>query len=339
MNERAAVCNNPSCPVATSGICALGNDPVDSCQHYDAGSLDLGDDGDDDLDPPEVMTKLTSIRSSEVMREEDLVAFRQAHRTVTVALVGDIKAGKTTLLSAIYSALCKGDYPGHSFKGSRTLTGFARRHHLSLVESGNLTPATDRTSGNEGVGFYHLNVLDGEEKSGHLIISDRSGEAFRSARLDTSLIGDLRELRLADRVCFLLDGDKVTGLQTRAGYKREFKQLIWALIENDGVRSDVPLEVLTTKIDKLDGKDAARREADLSEFESSLVEEFRKAGWSLTVHRVCALPSANYQLGTIGIDKLLGRWLTPDADVDTTPLHPERPPRAFNRLLEFWQGT
>lgn len=335
MTDQAAVCARADCPVATTGQCALQHDPVDSCPDYDPEGLDFGDEEEEDSSES-IPSNIKLLRSSEVLREEHLVDFRQAHRSTTVALVGDIGAGKTTLLSAIYEAMCRGTFPEHRFRSSLTLTGFARRHHLSLVESGNVVPGTERTSGYEGASFYHLNVVDTEDRPSHLIMADRSGEAFRAARVNTVLISDIRELRIADRVCFLLDADRVTSLETRAGYRREFRQLIWALIDNEAIREGVPLEVLTTKIDKLNGQNPGELESDLAEFEASLGEELSKAGLVVTVHRICSLPSSNYEMGPVGIDGLLGRWLSAPNVVSTAPKQPEHAVRAIDRLLEFW---
>lgn len=340
MAENALICRNASCEVKRTGICALGNDPVDSCPEYDPeqAELDTGEEESSQIvgdDEPQV-----AIRSSEALTEGELESFRMANRSIVVSLVGDVKAGKTTLVTALYAQFCKGSFAGYSFESSRTLAGFARRHHLSLLKSGSEKPITPRTSIANGVGFYHLNLQADSVRSVHLIVADRSGEAFQAARIDTSLVEGLRELRLADRACFLLDADKLTDPGTRANYRREFKQTIWALLQNNAFSSKVVLEVLATKIDKLSrpGSEAKVAREELREFEDGLIKEFGAEGYHISAFEICALPSANYKIGLVGVEELLARWLNPPSRTDICPLRPDRSARAIDRLVEFWDG-
>jgi hypothetical protein len=335
----ASVCRNPACDVGLSGVCALDNDPIESCPEYGADEPALDEDAESEAAPTSEQQKFVDIRQSEVLDEPALWQLRQRSRTITVGLIGDVKAGKTTLIATLYAQFCKGPYGGHRFKASRTLTGFARRHHLALTTSGRQMPATPRTSMGDGVSYFHLSVVNEHDAISDLIISDRSGEAFRAARINTDLIGNLTELKLCDRICFLLDADKLTTLETRASYRREFKQLIWALLQNNAFAPGAILEVLTTKIDKLAKReDRAGGLQELQTFESSLIEELKRGGFEASIYRICALPRANYETGIVGIEDLLTRWLDIAPSVDVRPVIPDNPARAMDRLLEFWDG-
>ncbi|MBZ6077576.1 TRAFAC clade GTPase domain-containing protein [Microvirga puerhi] len=339
MADERTLCRNAECGVVRTGVCVLGNDPIDSCPEYDPelSELDQGDEEDSSSEPTAELT--TRLRSSEILLESDVWPLRKAYRTNTVSLVGDVKSGKTTLIASLYALFCKGPFSGFSFRGSRTLTGFARRHHLALEKSGREVPTTPRTSMNDGVGFFHLDLSCEIGGTAQLLISDRSGEAFQSARVNTAMVDELRELRLSDRVCFLLDAEKLTQVETRASYRREFKQMIWALIQNGAFSTDVKLEVLTTKIDKLTKREDEKEALiELEEYENGLSNEFKKANVRLDVFRICALPRANYKVGLVGLEELVKRWLAPTAPIDTLPLPAVSPARAFDRLLEFWSG-
>lgn len=335
----APICRNASCDVGTSGVCALHNDPIESCPEYGADEAALDEDTDSEDAPASEQKKFVDIRPSEALDQQALWELRQRRRTTTVGLIGDVRAGKTTLIATLYAQFCKGPYAGYKFKASRTLTGFARRHYLALMKSGRQVPATPRTSMGDGVGFFHLSVVNEQDATADLIISDRSGEAFRAARTNTDLLENLTELKLCDRICFLLDADKVTTPETRAGYRREFKQLIWALLQNNSFAPGAILEVLTTKIDKMAKReDKAALLQELQTFETSLIEELKREGFDISVHRICALPRANYETGFVGIEDLLRRWLNVEPSVGVQPIVPDKPARAIDRLLEFWDG-
>lgn len=328
-------CRRPDCKVATSGVCALGNDPVESCDEYEADEVAL-DHGEDEAEADRTVIAVEPkprLHRSELLNREELLRMRRAAETTTVSLVGDVKAGKTTLIAALYSSFCKGPFAGFEFRSSRTLTAFARRHHRALERSRELLPVTDRTSRQDGVGFFHLNVV-GAAKQRHLLIADRSGEDFRDARRDTSLIPNLWELEMADRVCFILDAGKLAKPETRAGYKRQFKQLIWALLNNGAIPDSAVLEVLSTKLDKLAPKPGKAPVVDeLEEFEGAIVQEFAATGRAIAVRHICALPRSNFDVGLIGLEELFKAWLEPRPVNDVRPLPSIDPARWVDRML------
>lgn len=338
MADGVPVCSNASCEVRRTGVCLLGNDPIESCPEYvdDEIVLDEGEVDEDTVTEEE--KKRIPIRTGEILSEADLVSLRMAKRTTIISLVGDVKVGKTTLIAALYQQFCKGAFAGCLFRSSQTLTAFAKRHHHSLLKSGLELPQTPRTSMAEGVGFLHLNLLSDSVRPVDLVISDRSGEAFQAARINTSLVEGLGEFRIADRICFLLDADRLTDHETRARYKREFKQMIWALLHNADLSPEISLEVLVTKIDKLSRRENEIPDAsqELKEFEDSLIEELRAEGYEIGVFRICALPSANYAVGLVGIEDLLKRWLGQFVPIDASPMPAHKPARYIDRLVEIW---
>lgn len=335
MSGTMPACRNPDCTVDTTGKCALNHELVDSCEEYGAeeADLDLGDDNWDD-EPVEVAAP-ARLRSSDLLKPEQLWPLQKAVPTRTVALVGDFRAGKTTLISALYASFRKGPLAGFQFRSSRTLTAFARRHHDALLLSKRNSPVTLRTSRLDGLGFFHLCLRDTSGGDHNLLIADRSGETYADARSDTSLISELIELKLADRVCFLLDSARIADVEQRHSYKRSFKQQIHAFLDNGALSSSTVLEMVTTKLDKLTPQVEGRNLIEeLADFETATLAEFSKV--PLTARRVCALPRANYGVGVVGLDVMLQEWLAPRAR-EYPGLTPARAPvRQLDRVFENW---
>ncbi|MBY6153377.1 hypothetical protein KUV47_09155 [Vannielia litorea] len=328
-------CRRSDCEVARTGVCALGSDPIDSCDEYEAeeAELDTGE-FEDELEAEERPVEAKRLlHRSEMLSRSELCSMQQAEATTVVSLVGDVTAGKTTLIAALYDSFCRGPFAGYSFRSSRTLIAFARRLHKALVRSDLALPETDRTSRQDGVGFLHLTVVD---RSGprHLLIADRSGEDFQAARNDTNLIAGLWELPMADRICFILDAGKIANPDTRTGYKRRFKQQIWALLNNGAVSDNAVLEIVTTKLDKLALKPDKEPVLDqLVEFENEVVEEFDTIGHTIGVRRVCAMPRSNFEVGRIGLQELFQGWLSLRPLKDVTPEPSVSPARWVDRML------
>lgn len=328
-------CRRSDCEVAQTGVCALGNDPIDSCDEYEAeeAALDTGED-EDDLEAEERLVEPKRfLHRSDMLSRSELWSMQQAEPTTVVSLVGDVKAGKTTLIAALYASFCRGPFAGYSFRSSRTLTAFARRLHKALVRSDLALPETSRTSRQDGVGFLHL-TLAAPSGLRHLLIADRSGEDFQAARSDTKLVAELWELPMADRICFILDAGKLANQDTRVGYKRRFKQQIWALLNNGAVSEKAVLEIVTTKLDKLAPKPSPEPVLDeLVEFEHEVVEEFAAVGLTIGVRRICAMPRSNFEVGRIGLQELFQGWLNPRPPKDVTPEPAVSPARWVDRML------
>jgi hypothetical protein len=333
MNSTQKLCPIAECPVATTGKCHLGNDPVERCPNY--GHAETAADAVDvavgpDAEKPEPV----EICSGDVMHLEDLASFVRAKTVRTVALIGEHRAGKTTLLASIYAMYCKGPFAGLSFVGSRTLVGFAKRHHLALLNSGRTDPTTPRTSRDDPVTFFHLALARERRDVVDLIFSDRSGEAYGAARIDTDLIQKLPELQQADRACFLLDGAKLVSKEQRPAYARQFKQMIHALHDNGALANTKAVEVLATKFDltKTRGNTADQIKF-LDAYERQISAEFQEHGLDISCYRVCALPKTDKTVSFVGLDDMIKRWTAPAPMPAIAPAPIGDAPRQIDRLL------
>lgn len=337
LNDKMPLCSLDGCLVATTGKCHLNNDPLESCPNYGRTNIE----GEEEI-PVKSSTDTAApieICSGDAMQLDDLVVLVRGRSVRTVALVGEQRAGKTTLLASIYAMYCKGEFGGYGFAGSRTLVGFAKRHHLALLNSGRTDPTTPRTSRDDPVAFFHLALARRRNDAIELIISDRSGEAYEAARLDTELIGNLPELKIADRICFLLDGAKLASNELRPAYARQFKQLIHALHDNGALAQTDHVEVLATKFDVTAAPGGTEDQVRyLDFFESQIVAEFKEHGLAITCHRVCALPKTNEQIGFHGLEDTIKRWTAIEPLPTVAPVAIHDAPRQIDRLLARTSG-
>ena len=170
MNAAPVLCERPGCKVAETGACDLKHDPVELCPHFGKSAQTIQVASDAPPPKPQRTIPAIGIASGETMEMEDLEVFSRGHRIRTVSVIGEPRSGKTTLIAAIYASLCKGPIGDRDFVGSRTLVGFARRHHLALLNSERKSPKTPRTSRNDPTAFFHL-ALRPKTGGRHLISS------------------------------------------------------------------------------------------------------------------------------------------------------------------------
>jgi hypothetical protein len=333
MNSVASLCSVRDCPVQSTGKCKLGNDPVESCPNYaqdESGVAAL----DEELEVSPEKSAPVRIVSGDVIHLDDVAVFARQRQIRTVALVGEHKAGKTTLLASIYEMYCKGPFAGATFAGSRTLVGFAKRHHLALLNSQRTSPTVPRTSRNDPPAFFHLALAVKPGVIVDLVLSDRSGEAYSFARTATELIPSLSELALAERICFILDGARIASIEQRTSYARKFKQMIHALDDNGALAHRPAVEVLSTKFDitktRIDAEDQLKY---LTDYEHQIVEEFARRDLEVECYRVCALPKRDHTVGFVGLDEAVRRWTVPLPLPGVLPDTLSNTPRQIDRLL------
>lgn len=334
MNAAPPICSYNGCKVQTDGKCALGRDPVESCENYAADVEAV-----EELDEPEEAGTVPPVQiwASNKMLLADYSALSRRRQLRTIALVGEEKVGKTTLLCSIYAMFCKGPFAGLTFAGSETLLGFAKLQAFAMLNSGRASPAVPRTSRRDPLAFFHLALARSPRDTVDLVIADRSGETYAAARTSTDLIGTLDEFNLANRVCFLLDGGRLASKNDRTAYTRNFRQMINALYDNGALVHTSAVEILSTKLDITRGSDAADI-GFLNDFQTRVVSDFVKKGLPISSYEVCALPKADRTVGIVGLDELVRRWTEPASLPDVAPQPIVDAPRQIDRLLSKLAG-
>lgn len=330
MNAVPPICSDKECKVQIDGNCRLKHDPVESCPNYavDKNLLDNSLAEDEPRAPPPL-----KIWSSEKMSAADLSAFTRRRLVHNIALVGEQKVGKTTLLASIYGMYCKGPFAGLTFAGSETLLAFAKLQAFALLSSGRTSPIVPRTSRRDAVSFFHLALARTRGDVIDLVISDRSGETYAAARTRTNLIPQLHELRQANRVCFLLDGGRLAVKDQRPAYTRHFRQMINALHDDGALARAKDIEVLSTKFDIMRGSQDEGTIAFLDDYQARLVADFKTKGLNIMAYHICALPKADRSVGFVGLDDMMRRWSAPEPLPVVTPKPIKSASRQFDRLL------
>ena len=116
---------------------------------------------------------------------------------------------------------------------------------------GRATPETAHTSLQEGLRYFHFAVAPNGQpgKRTDLLLSDRSGEVYRRARNNSTVVGTLPEIPQADRIVLLLDGRRVADPIERNGAIQSARQTLRVFLDNDALGPTSIVQIVTTKFD------------------------------------------------------------------------------------------
>jgi hypothetical protein len=167
-----------------------------------------------------------------------------------------------------------------------------------------------------------------------LLLSDRSGEVYRSARNNSTVVTTLPEIPQADRVVLLLDGGRVADPVERHGAIQSVRQILRVFLDNDALGSTSIVQVVTTKIDLISASQSGQDIADaIATFRNGLTSDFAPRLKSLSFHDIAARDPTNTLAPAHGLDALIVDWATPRPRY----IPPAPPPLAlrseFDRLL------
>ncbi len=333
-------CRKPDCQVVLTGSCAEGHSPLASCPHYGDQQAEQRDIFDRELDAtaegatPDV--ERVSLPTGDAMTPDEVDQFLRWRDATFVTVIGDSHSGKTTLICALYDRFLKGTFAGLGFAGSRTLVALERRSHHARVESGRATPETAHTSLQEGLRYFHFAVAPNGQpgKRTDLLLSDRSGEVYRRARNNSTVVGTLPEIPQADRIALLLDGRRVADPIERNGAIQSARQTLRVFLDNDALGPTSIVQIVTTKFDLIAASQDVQEIGDaLTAFRERLIADFARRLKSLSFHDIAARDPTTKFAPAHGLDTLLVDWASPRSRY--TPL--ARPPLAlnseFDRLL------
>jgi Double-GTPase 2 len=308
-------CGRPDCEIATTGVCAEGLQPVESCPFF---GKELPEEIDNDESPlsdesltwtnPE-QVPLPSGDALDVNAVDEFLRWRPA---IFVAIVGERDSGKTTLISTIYDRYRQAPFAGHTFAGSRTLIGFEQEAHFARAESGLIRPETARTPLSSGLHFLHFTLVPTEQPHARydLMLSDRAGEIYRQARSDSVLIADLIEVAKANCTVLLLDGERIANPVERAEAMQATRQNLRALLDGGALDSRAVVQVVTTKIDLLRSH-PEREQINLvrQSFCERLLQDFGPRVHDLTFWEIAArAPDPEFE-PALGVEALVRSWL------------------------------
>ncbi|MDZ4786371.1 MAG: hypothetical protein SGJ02_09885 [bacterium] len=324
------ICHQPGCKILEGGSCLESIDVTkDECPHFyvDNENDDVKDDNSNAQTKQSTSVKLFTGRELS-FKETSIITDR--YDSKLIAIVGESKSGKTTLLAEYYINLQKQPIKEYYFAGSKTQTGFEERCFYATVGSKAKKPDTGRTQSRE-FSFLHLALKHKDEldkEPTHFLISDIWGERFREAKGSTALMQELTILKSADFVLFIIDGEKIATKATRALTIEEAKTFIQKALDENIFDSNTNLKVAVSKWDFL-YSDSSFDFADKIErvfkgrFESRLGKiEFTK----LAARSENASLEAGY-----GLYELLKSWKTENINerISDTPEIKQSSSRAF----------
>jgi hypothetical protein len=325
MGAETTVCANPDCRVAETGKCVEGIE-LDKCPHY-------GRSPQASSQEPGASVEGIRLAPGSTLNIAEAEILLRAGETRVIAVIGPSDAGKTSLIAGFYDLFQEGSVAGVEFAGSQSLHEFEHVCHDARAASRRGTPHINRTPYGE-VRFYHLDVaVGGTGELLSLVLADRAGEEYRSAIDDVSFVAGFPEVRRADTLTLLIDGERLLDPGARHNLRSEVTLILRAMIEGGAIQSGTRLAVVLTKKDLI--HQSQRREGTESDFDDLVATIKRQCEGVFSAIRpfhVAASPKTDAVRRGEGIDDLLTFWLEPAPTIPTVVGAPPLPNRIFGRL-------
>lgn len=331
MASKPTGCSNEECKVAVDGKCVEGL-PLDECPHATRFGVEDIEEVEEKA-PSATKPAVLNLSLGDALDREDASALQCRRVSRTIGIIGPNDAGKTSLVAGVYDLLQGGPVAGVGFAGSSTLIGFEKICHDARAASRRDVPHTERTSAGAEATFLHLDLRPSEGEVVSLFIGDRSGEDYLAAADDLARAGDLFEIRRADVVTLLVNGEHLVSSEHRHEAKAATPQIVDALVEARALRLGCHLAIVLTKEDSVLASahvDRAHRDFD------ELVEcvRLKHCGYlgDICSFIIAASPrdSTHVKRGE-GVDRLLLYWL----EAAPTPRAVLRPKSESGRMIDL----
>lgn len=253
--------------------------------------------------------------------------------TTVVAILGPHDAGKTSLIAGLFEQFQRGPIEDFQFAGSRTLHAFEIACHESRAASERHEPDSSRTPLGE-VQFFHIDITrSGEDVRLALLIGDRAGEEYRTAANDTQSVAGFHELRRAQTLTLLVDGNRLVNPILRHQARNEVLRIAQAVVDGGGTTGRQRMAVTLTKLDEV--KDAAHEQRVRDDFRSLLTQlqaNFASHFSAIQAFEVAASPKKDTVPAGTGLPALLSYWMQGSPAVPSVLAKPARSERIFRRL-------
>lgn len=281
---------------------------------------DAGDAPEDDVDvferaePDQSAAdgENVALPSAEMLSVEEADTLLRWRAASLVAIVGERKGGKTTLVSEIYERFLRGPFADCLFTHSLSLTGFERKNFQSRAVSEGKLPDTPRTSARDGLRFFHLAVSDAKDlRRTDLLVSERAGEIYREIRDRPARACELLEVVKASTIAFIIDGERVLDGRRRAEALASVRSLARAFASSGAIAAAANIQAVTTKCDLLEGDDevASSARSALDDFETQFLATYSGQFLKVSAFRIAARdPKGIVEPGS-GVARLLRSWL------------------------------
>lgn len=248
-DEGSGHCVREGCPANDGGACALGVDPVLDCEEYQL----VGDE--EDAGEPAAASNAYRFHSGEALLPTELERVLAGPRPSIIVPLGDIEAGKTTLIALMYQRLCSRSMDQWRYSGSATSVGFARRSFLASIRSKRATPTTPRTSRAESGHYLHLDARSVlTDRMHRLVLADVSGEHVGwlcDGKVDPAVSEPVGR---ADLIPVVVAGAVLADPAQRSAQMLRTRTMLGML--GTHLRPTAAFSVVVTMLDRLNGLDA-----------------------------------------------------------------------------------
>lgn len=336
LDEEGIRCENAECRVAIDRKCIEGIPEPASCMHYGKSVVVV-----QRAKPVAAPTEPSGIRLSSaeaLSMPEAQVLIRQRAASV-IGIVGPQDAGKTSLIAGMYDLFQRNKVGNFAFAGSNTLYAFERACHDSRRESGNRYAGMERT-GKGAATFLHLDLAsDASREKRAILLANRAGEDYTDAQSDTTLANSFYEIRRADTLTMLVDGERLLDVRQRQQVRDDILVTLRALVEGGATLRTQRVAVVLTKVDAIRAADEAQR-ARAETFFLSIVKDAKQqfAGNFLDIQsfEIAASPKGGATPRGEGMEEVLRYWMKqPGRDIpQRIPLVKQTGGRVFGRLTQ-----
>jgi hypothetical protein len=341
-NEVAGVlCQNKECRVSETGKCVEGF-ALDKCPHIARGTTTVEaprSTGSDETSGNDDSSKAISLPSGERLPVSTASEVLRASEARVLAIIGPTSSGKTSLIAALYETFQKTPLGDFRFARSRTLFAFEQACHDARAASRRPEPQTEHTGHTPlpgGVSFYHLGLRNrATSRLLDLVIADRTGEDYRSAADDPSISSGFPEVKRADSLTLLVDGERLLDRGARHNVRSEIELILQALVDADTTSTSQRVSLVLTKLDKIRSAAPAegqRTERDFEALVESVQRLFGDFFKKVLPMQVAASPKTNVLPHGYGVSDLLQFWTAPLAILSGPDVAVSKPTRAMERF-------
>jgi hypothetical protein len=323
-NDVGVICANPDCRIAETGKCVEGFE-TGKCPHFGHAPADVGE-----TESETSKTEGVRLPSADTLTVADAAGLLRAGDTRIIAIIGPSDAGKTSLIASLYDLFQEGPVSGVEYARSLTLHAFEHTCHDARAASRRNVPHINRTPRGE-VRFYHLDLGRGPAGGAlTLAMGDRAGEEYRSAADDSSIVTAFPEVRRADSLTVLVDGERLLDAGARHNLRSEITMMLQALVDGGAVQIGQRLALVLTKMDLVQASpNQIRAEGDFTGLLASIERLFGHVFSAIQAFKIAASPKTEPLPRGTGVPELLAFWLEPAVAVPT----PAPPRPAFARAI------
>lgn len=319
-------CSNPDCRVAETGECVEGLE-IEACPNF--GGQEAVSTADEQ--PP---LDLVSLSDGHTLDLGSTSRVLRAGPSRVVAIVGATASGKTSLIAGLYDLFQQGPVADLKFAGSLSLRAFELACHDARAASRRVTSHMNRTPLGE-VRFYHLELGVNSENRTALVLADRAGEDYRAACDDVSLAGSFAEIRRADTLTVLVDGEKLLDSGARHNLRSDVILMLQSLKDGAAIKQETNLAVVLTKSDLIRDANAERAARDFAAIYADIVRMFDGDFTEVRQFTVAAYSMSESVPRGEGVADLLRFWMqAPRLSQPAVAIVP-LPNRAFSRLADL----